>query len=216
MNVKKCKKNVSLEIPHSTVYMLTDIIIPVSNGVLPDVRHFDGKAEVEDYIRSLGIPASYFLAGFYMSNVPGINLRETRGGKWTLALPIPDNSPIPVFATENDTGKFVKAIFKKKNETLGKRVYGAIAYSTPKTMLQEFKEVYPGVGKDASYSELPHDVFKGILGSTGAPEPIQEEMLQNFRLLPEFGYYGGESLDSSIAVSSLTFSSFLFPPIVND
>jgi hypothetical protein len=140
------------------------------------------------------------LPGFYMSNIPGANLRETPEGIWKLAFPIPDDSPIPLLATEYDTGKFVKGILLKRDETLGKRIYAATKYYTPLEILSIFKDEYPNAGKDAVYSELPHPVFKGILAATGVPENVQEELLQNMRLMPEFGYYGGEALDSSIGV----------------
>lgn len=183
-------------------------MVTVTNGILPDVHHFDSKAEVEEYILTLNIPATFFLAGFYMSNIPGTSLREMPNGKWGLALPMPANTPIPLFAAEHDTGKFVKAIFLNKETTLGKRIYGATAYVTPVEILETFKEVYPIVGRDASYTELPHDVFKGIMASTGAPEVVQEEMLQNMRLISEFGYYGGDSLGGSIAVGYFIPGSF--------
>lgn len=173
----------------------------VSKGVLPGVYHFDAKARVEDYIRSLGIPASFFLAGFFMSNLPGASLRQLPDGKWGLALPIPDDSPIPLFDAENDTGKFVKAMLLDEQKVLGKRVYGATAYYTPAQIVEEFKELYPSVAKDAGYIQLPGDVFKGIMAGTGAPEVVQEELLQNMRLMPEFGYYGGDTLDFSLGVS---------------
>ena len=156
---------------------------------------------MEEYIRSLDIPASFFLPGFYMSNLPGMSLRDMGEGNWALALPMPDNSPIPVFSAEDDTGKFVKAMFLNEQKVLGKRIYGATAYMTPLEILDGFKELFPSTGKTAGFSQLPGDVFKGIMASTGAPEPVQEEMLQNMRLMPEFGYYGGDSLDSSLAVS---------------
>ena len=35
------------------------------------MAHFDSKAEVEEYTRSLGIPATFFFAGAYMANIPG-------------------------------------------------------------------------------------------------------------------------------------------------
>lgn len=105
-------------------------ITKLSRGILPGVYHFDGKAEVEEYIRSLGIPATFFLAGFFMSNLPGGGLRENNG-KWSLALPMPGNAPIPLLAAEYDTGKFVKAIFLKKEATLGKQIYGAQALNCP-------------------------------------------------------------------------------------
>lgn len=172
----------------------------LTNGVLSQVYHFDSKAAVEDHIRSLGIPATFFMAGFYMANLPGMSLREMPDGKWGLALPLPDDSPIPLFAAEHDTGKFVKAIFLKKDQTLGKRIYGATAYYTPKQIIDEFKEVFPEAGKDAGFSRLPDGVFKDIMASTGAPEPVQEEMLQNMRLMPEFGYYGGDKLEPSLSI----------------
>lgn len=34
------------------------------------MQHFDSKAEVEEYTRSLAIPATFFFAGTYMSNIP--------------------------------------------------------------------------------------------------------------------------------------------------
>ena len=34
------------------------------------MKHFDSKAEVEEYVRGLGIPATFFYAGCYMSNFP--------------------------------------------------------------------------------------------------------------------------------------------------
>ena len=35
------------------------------------MAHFDAKAEVEEHVLSLGIPATFFYAGVYMSNFPG-------------------------------------------------------------------------------------------------------------------------------------------------
>ena len=173
----------------------------MSNGVLSQVHHFDGKARVEEYIRSLQIPASFFLAGFYMSNIPGMSLRQMPDGKWGLGLPMPDDAPIPLFDAAADTGKWVKAMFLNEQKVLGKQVYGATAYSTPAEIVQGFKELYPEAGKEAGFNRLPGEVFKGIMAKTGALEVIQEEMLQNMRLIPEFGYYGGDSLDFSLGVS---------------
>ena len=184
----------------------------VSKGKLPNVYHFDGKANVEEYIRGLGIPASFFYAGFYMSNLPGQSLRDMGDGNWALAMPDPADAPIPFFDAEADTGKFVKAMFLNHEKVLGKRIYGATAYYTPTEIVDQFKEVFPNTGKKTAFSELPGDVFKNILGSMGTPEPIQEALLQNMRLLSEFGYYGGDSLDSSLAVGSLV-SAFIDHPL---
>ncbi|KAL1681154.1 hypothetical protein EV122DRAFT_288197 [Schizophyllum commune] len=169
-------------------------VTKLSKGVLSKVAHFDSKATIEEYFRDLGIPATYFLAGFYMSNFPGQMLSASPDGKWTLALPMPDDAPIPLFAAELDTGKFVKAIFLKREETLGKRVYGATAYTTPIQIVDGFKKVF---GKDAVYKRQTGEEHKATLAGYGYPEAIQEELLQNMRLVYEFGYYGGDKLDWS-------------------
>lgn len=169
--------------------------------MLAKVYHFDAKAEVEEYIQSINVPATFFLAGFYMANLPGQMLRQDPDSHtWTLGLPIPTTSPIPLFATQPDTGKFVKAILLNREKTLGKRIYGATAYYTPEEIVNEFKEAYPEAGKGAKAVEIPHEAFKKGMAHTGAPEFVQEEMLQNMRMMPEYGYYGGAKLDESHSV----------------
>lgn len=166
------------------------------------MHHFDSKAEVEQYIRDIGVPASFFLPGFFMSNIPGKMLRPSPvTGAYTLALPIPTTSPMPLIDTETDTGKFVKGILLNREKVLGKRILGAADYYTPTQIVDTFKASKPADSKDAVAVEIQGEVFKGFLAKTGAPPAIQEEMLQNMQLMPQFGYYGGESLAESHSVS---------------
>lgn len=180
---------------------LTNKTFTVSKGVLPDVYHFDSKAAVEEYIRTLSLPSTFFLPGLYMSNFPGGMFRQTPpDNAWAVNLPIPASAPIPLFETVADTGKFVKGIVLNRDKVLGKRVLGATAYVTAGEMVQVFKKVYPEAGKTAKYNQLTHDQFRGALKGQGMPDFVAEEMLQNMRLLDEFGYYGGEKLDESHAI----------------
>ncbi|KAB8304251.1 hypothetical protein EYC80_003667 [Monilinia laxa] len=182
-------------------------ITELSKGTLPRVTHFDSKADIEEYVKQIGIPATFFLAGFYMSNIPGQMLRQLPpDNKWKLAFPIPASAPVPLLAAAEDTGKFVKGILLNREKVLGKRIYGATKYYTLTEILNEFKEQFPVAGEGAENVELPHDVYKGILGSFGLNSDAQEELLQNMRLLNDFGYYGGDSLESSqsILVDKLT------------
>ena len=180
------------------------LISPESKGALAHVAHFDSKAHIEEYIRKSGLPASYFMPGFYMSNLPGGMLRQLPpNNDWTLALPIPASTPIPLLDTADDTGKFVKGILNNREKTLGKRIYGATDYYTIEEIVKEFKEQFPEAGKTAKSAELPHDVFKGIIMKTGAPAESAEELLQNMRLMNEFGYYFGASLGESHSVSEV-------------
>jgi len=178
--------------------------IPVTGGELSEVHHFDSKAAVEDYIRSIGLPSSFFLPGFFMSNLPGKMLRPSpQTGAYTVALPIPTTSHIPLLDTETDTGKFVKGMLLNQSKVEGKRILGATAYYSPVQIIEQFKEVKPEDSKNAVAVELPGAVFKGFLSKTGMPPNLQEEMLQNMQLMADggFGYYGGESFDFSHSVS---------------
>ncbi|PVH83435.1 putative NmrA-like family domain-containing protein 1 [Cadophora sp. DSE1049] len=177
----------------------------LTKGVLTKVLHFDSKANIEKYIRSTGMPATYFMPGFYMSNLQGDAFRLV-DNDWTFALPIPTSAPIPLLNTADDVGKFVKGILLNREKVLGKRIYGATDYYTIDDIVKDFKEQFPEAGKTAKAVELSHQAYKDALGSKGTPAEIQEELLQNMRLLSEFGYYGGDSLDEShsILVDKLT------------
>lgn len=180
----------------------------MTNGKLPHVYHFDGKAAVEEYARSQGIPAAFFMPGFYMSNLPGQMLTPSGAGNaWTLALPMPENAPIPMFDI-SDTGKVVKSIVLNKAKVLGKRVLGAYKYMTPKEIIEEFKAAYPEAAKTATFFSTPHDEYVDALKGLGMPEFAAIELLENMRVMDEGGYYGGASLDESHALLSDPLTSW--------
>jgi hypothetical protein len=139
-----------------------------------------------------------------MSNLPGKMIRPSpQTNAYTLAMPIPTTSHVPLLDTENDTGKFVKGMMLNQAKVEGKRILGATAYYSPAQIIEQFKAAKPEDSKGAVAIEIPAEAFKGFLAKTGAPPPIQEEMLQNMQLMADggFGYYGGESLDFSHSVS---------------
>ncbi|OIW24042.1 NmrA-domain-containing protein [Coniochaeta ligniaria NRRL 30616] len=170
----------------------------LSNGKLPHVYHFDSKAEVESYAREVGIPATFFMPGFYMSNFPGGVFRQSpqNNNAWTLALPVPETAVVPMFDPA-DTGKYIKAAVLHRDEVLGRHILGATSYMTLGEIVDAFRKAYPEAGKTAGYAELPHDLYVKILTGTGMPEFAAVELLENMRLLKEYGYYGGESLDET-------------------
>jgi hypothetical protein len=133
-----------------------------------------------------------------MSNFPGAMFRQSpeNNNAWTLALPIPETSIVPLFDTA-DTGKFIKAAVLHRDEVLGKRLLGATNYMTLREIVDSFTKTFPEAGKTAAYAELPHDLYVKILTGTGMPEFAAVELLENMLLLNEFGYYGGESLDET-------------------
>jgi hypothetical protein len=90
-----------------------------------------------------------------------------------------------------------------REKVLGARIYGATDYYTPEQILADFQTLKPETGKGGAARQVPVEMFKKILGSKGLPEFLQEELLQNMQLMPQFGYYGGASLEDSHSVSSI-------------
>lgn len=138
------------------------------------------------------------MPGLYMSNIPGGMFRQDpdNGNAWTLALPVPEDAAAPLFDTA-DTGKYVKAAVLHRDELLGKRILGATEYMTLREIVEAFKKTFPEAGKTATYKELTRDVYVQILTGAGMPEFAAEELLENMRLLKEYGYYGGDSLEET-------------------
>ena len=75
-----------------------------SKGRLPNISHFDGKAKIEEYIRSIEVPATFVMPGMFMSGYFDV-IRKGEDGNFALALPVSeDKAQIPLFDTVSDTG----------------------------------------------------------------------------------------------------------------
>ncbi|KAH6867794.1 hypothetical protein B0T10DRAFT_541803 [Thelonectria olida] len=165
-----------------------------SGGRLPNISHFVGKSKVEKYIRDSGVPASFVLPGFFMSNMFTM-INKGEDGNYTLALPVsPEKAQIPLFDVGSDTGKFVKAAIQQYPSVLGKQIYAATDYYTPSRVASEFSKV---IGKPTTAIQLPPDVFKSFL-----PPPVAQEMLENMLLLEDPGYYARADLKESLDLLS--------------
>lgn len=175
----------------------------MTNGKLPNVYHFDSKALVEDYVRKQGIPATFFMPGFFLSNLSEGMFRpmpdESNANVWTLALPVPATAPFPMFDV-TDTGKWIKGIVLNRDTLLGKQVYAATAYLTPTQLVDQFKAVFPQDGATARFVEVPHAQFLQGMKDMGLPDFAAQEMLENMRLMDEGGYFGGAALKESQAI----------------
>jgi uncharacterized protein YbjT (DUF2867 family) len=181
-------------------------VTETSNGRLTHVPHFDGKADIEQYIRDSGVPATFYLPGYFMSNLEQV-IRPGQDGVLTLALPVGKDAKFPLIDIKNDTGKlqdriacrqscadnaigkFVKAIIKKRSSVLGARILGAAGYYTPTHILDTLSEV---TGKKTHFAQVDAATYKSFL-----PEFMAQEMLENHFFIEEPGYYGGEGLEKS-------------------
>ncbi|KAI0473693.1 NMRAL1 protein [Xylariaceae sp. FL0804] len=179
-------------------------VTKLSKGVLSNVYHFDSKAHVEEYVRSLGVPATFFQPGYYMANMSSAPFQQfapsaAAGDAWTLTLPLDAASPIPVFDTA-DTGKFVKAIVLHRDALLGQRFRGATAYTTPAELVAGFRRAFPQTGEGARFARQSEADFRAGFAAWGAPEFVATEMYENMLLMQDFGYYGGAPLEPSLAL----------------
>lgn len=165
-------------------------VTDASQGRLPHIHHFDGKAKIEEYIRGSGVPATFVLPGLFMSNMFGMIKKEGEGYK--LALPVSgDRAQVPLFNVRDDQGKFVVAAMKHR-DFIGKRIYACTDYYTPNRMMSEFSEV---IGKPAEFQQVPDDIFRSWMSAEHG-----QEMLENMKLLEDPGYYGNADLKESHSI----------------
>ena len=75
-----------------------------TQGRLQNVKHFDSKAKIEDYIRQIGLPATFVQPGIFMSGLLGW-IRKGEDGEYTWAMPFDaDTTKMPLFDAVADTG----------------------------------------------------------------------------------------------------------------
>ena len=81
-------------------------VTKATQGRLPNVLHYDLKADVETYIRSLDLPCTFVQPGYYMSNFIDLHfLKKGPDGVYTFAAPVSEKAPFPLFDTRADMGK---------------------------------------------------------------------------------------------------------------
>jgi uncharacterized protein YbjT (DUF2867 family) len=145
------------------------------------VHHFDSKAEVEIYAREKGIPATFFMAGAFMTNFVGILEMmsfDKDEGAWKISMPVGEEVVLPLFDT-GDTGKFVKGAVLNWEAVVGKRLYGATEYMSGREMVDGFKRVFPEAGRGARYVKLGEEEYKEGLRKAGMEEWVVRELMES-------------------------------------
>lgn len=62
-------------------------VTEASKGKLTHLLHFDCKHKIEEYIRQNGVPSTFVLPGFFMSNFFDM-VRKNEDGSFALARPV--------------------------------------------------------------------------------------------------------------------------------
>ena len=74
-----------------------------TNGRLSHVHHFEAKADIEEYIKKIGVPASFYLPGYFMSNFKQ-SIRKSEDGSLSFAMPVSKDAKFPLIDIGEDTG----------------------------------------------------------------------------------------------------------------
>jgi hypothetical protein len=148
----------------------------VTHGKLLNLHHFDSKAMVEEYIREIGVPASFVMPGYFMSNIPGSiqpsQDRESYSVSWLFA----PHTQIPMLDVPSDFGKFVAGCLLHPKKTIGTHVLAASGWFTP---LDVTKAVEACTGVKTHYHVVPLEAFRG-----------SPELKDNLLMIKDYDYYG--------------------------
>lgn len=158
----------------------------ISGGKYTHVDHFDAKAEVEIYMRKLGLPVTVFIPAAYMSMIAQ-SLQKRDDGTFHYTQPFPITTELPHIDAAVDTGKFVAAIISHRDELLaspqnGGRVLG----SSGMCQIADIIKALEKAGKTTvHYHEVTPEVYKSFL-----PPSIATEITEMMMFIKEFSYYG--------------------------
>lgn len=163
-----------------------------SKGKYTHVEHFDAKASVEDYVRSLGIPASFVMpAGYFENFTTMMAPRKQPDGSFVVAFPISKDTVWSSYSASMDTGKFVHAALKQGPKSPPENILAVEYEGTFGEFVEEWgKEL----GVKVTYQQIPADVFKSFIPQ-GA-----DELYEMLAFIQDFGYYGGLSSKASKAI----------------
>lgn len=129
------------------------------------VAHFDLKAELEEYARSLKIPATFMRIAFYYENFLNFfPLQKDENGDFFFGFPQGDTK-LSIVSAE-DMGGVVAPVFDHPREYIG-RVVGVVGEDLP---CDEYAAIFSQVlQRKVYYKHIPRDVYAGF-GFPGAEE----------------------------------------------
>jgi uncharacterized protein YbjT (DUF2867 family) len=156
----------------------------ISNGKLKNVEHFDDKAEIEEYIRSLPVKSAFFAPGSFMQNLTShLKPRPSPAGDGTyvMASIVNPDTKLPLIDV-TDTGKWTGAILAEPDKYEGKFFAAAEGlYTLPEACAIMSKVL----GKTVTFKQLPDEIFRSFL-----VEGMREQLYEMWVLNREYGYYG--------------------------
>jgi uncharacterized protein YbjT (DUF2867 family) len=160
----------------------------ISDGKYQQVDHFDAKAEVEEYIRTLSIKSAFFAPGSFMQNLGGMMAPHAIGDDtYAISNMVTPQTQLPLIEAVADSGKYVGAILAEPEKYEGKVLSAATSLHSFEDIVQTISKV---TGKTVKYNQLPESVFRGFLPPTAA-----DKLVEMLLYVQDFGYYGPHTKD---------------------
>ncbi|KAG4430967.1 hypothetical protein IFR05_013554 [Cadophora sp. M221] len=161
-------------------------VIRISKGKAA-FKHFDSKAEVEDYIRKLPVMGVFFMAGWYMQNHIGFMRPQAVGdGTYVLSQTFAPTATLPMIDI-TDTGKFITPILLNPTKYNGNNFTCATKFLTPLQLVEGWTKV---TGRTVTYSMISPDE---IVSEAMTPE-MRAELKKSADLINEYSYFGPTGL----------------------
>jgi uncharacterized protein YbjT (DUF2867 family) len=163
-------------------------VTKLTDGELSKVEHFDSKAEVAEYaeqVKGDDMIVSYFMPGFFMSNLTQQFQPDKEGaGVVTLSQPWnPTETWVPMLDIQRDTGLFTAGLFEAGSKANGVFVQGVSEWVHPKDITGQLSQI---TGREVKFVEKPASVESAAqLGNK-----IAEELTQNMILIRDYSYFG--------------------------
>lgn len=174
----------------------------------PSLPLWAAKHKVEDYVRELGIPATFVYTGIYNNNFTSLLYplfcMELQGdGSFVWQAPFHEDVKLPWLDAEHDVGPAVLQIFKDGvSKWHGERIALAYEYLTPREACKLFSQ---GVGRPVHYVRGPIELKVRI--PTGYREQLEalEKLFKPDEADPEKQppYFGDPKLEASCPAEAL-------------
>ena len=146
--------------------------VPLDDDSMPTLRgkykvpHFDAKGESDQYFIDAGVPVTFMLASWYFDNLIyfGAGPKRCEDGKFSISFPMGDKKMAGIAA--DDIGKCAYGIFKKGEETIGKRIGVA---GDQLTCAEMAKTLTKYLEEEITYNEVTPEQYRGF-GFPGADD----------------------------------------------
>lgn len=174
----------------------------------PSLPLWADKHKVEDYVRELGLPATFVYTGIYNNNFtsllyPLFCMELQKDGSFIWQAPFHEDAKLPWLDAEHDVGPAILQIFKDGvSKWDGKRIALAYEYLSPKEACEVFAR---GVGRPVRYVRGPIEVKVRIPAGYQAQLEALEKLFRVDEKDPKKQppYFGDVELEKNVPSQAL-------------